>query len=84
MYMAKGAGASQQQGAFRALSREYVHWKSGHINNIEVNMKHPNYCHVKCSVKPSMKQGLYHVYMSLQRNDEHGTVVAATCESAAG
>ena len=29
MYMAKGAGASQQQGAFQALSRGYVHWKSG-------------------------------------------------------
>ena len=40
--MAKGAGASQQQGAFRVLSRGYVHWKSGRINNIKVNMKHPN------------------------------------------
>ena len=52
--MAKGVGASQQQGAFRALSQGYIHWKSGRINNIEVNLKHPNYCHVKCSVKPSM------------------------------
>ena len=82
--MTKGAGASQQLGAFQALSRGYVHWKSGRINNIEVNMKHPNYCHVKCSVKPSMKQGIYHVYMLLQRNGEHGTVVAATFECAAG
>lgn len=53
-------------------------------DNIEVNMKHPNYCHIKCSVKPSMKQGIYHVYMLLQRNGEHGTIVAAASECAAG
>ena len=47
VYMAKDAGASQQQGAFRALSWGYVHWKLGRINNTEVNLKHPNYCHVK-------------------------------------
>ena len=62
VYMAKGVGA------FRALSREYIHWKSGCINNIEVNLKNPNYCHVKCSVKPSMKQGVYHIYLLLQKN----------------
>ena len=58
---------------------------TGNQDNIEVNMKHPNYCHIKCSVKPSMKQGIYHVYMLLQRNGEHGTtIVAATSECAEG
>ena len=84
VYMAKGVGASQEQGAFRALSRGYIHWKSGRINQIELNLKHPKYCHVKCSVKPSMKQGIYHVYLLLERNEEHGSIVTATCECAAG
>ena len=84
VYMAKGVSASQQQGAFRALSRGYIHWKSGRINNIEVNLKHPNYCHIKCSVKPSMKQGVCCIYLLLQKNEEHGNIITATCECAAG
>ena len=30
---------------------------------MEVNTTHPAYCHVRCVMKPSMKEGLYHVYL---------------------
>ncbi len=84
VYMSEGAGASKGQGAFRALSRGFQHWSSGRIERIDVNLRHPHYCHVRCSIKPSMKQGVYHVYLLLQRDGEHGRVLTATCECAAG
>ena len=85
MYMAKGVGVSLEQRAFRALSRGYIQWKSGCINLIQQNLKNPKYCHVKCStMKPSMKQRVYHVYLLLQKNEEHGNIITATCECAAG
>ena len=46
-------------GAFCALSRGFSHWASGQVDHVEVNLKHPMYCHVKCtSMKPENKAQL--------------------------
>ena len=65
-YMSKGVGIAKEQGAFRALTRGYLHWSSGRIDHLEVNLHHPNYAHIRSSMKPSMKQGTYHVYLLLE------------------
>ena len=84
VYMSESAGVSAGQGAFRALSRGFQHWSSGRMESMEVNLRHPRYCHVRSSIKPSMKLGLYHVYILLKRVGDNGEVVQATCECAAG
>ena len=74
----------KKQGAFRALSRGYTHWASGRLSVLEVNCHNPHYCHVRSAMKPSMKVGTYKVYLLLGRTGNFATVVAATCECAAG
>ena len=54
---------------------------SGRLDRLEVNYRHPQYCHVRCCMTPSMKAGLYHVYFLL---GELAVVKKATCECAAG
>jgi len=83
-YLSKGAGKSKETGAFRALSRGFQHWSSGRIERIQVNLKHPQFCHVKSHVQPSMKQGMYEVYVLLRVAGECGEVASATCDCAAG
>ena len=85
-YLAEGVGFSSEEGAFqefRALSRGYTHWASGRIDSIEVNLRNPNYCHVQCTMRPSMKRGLYQVYLLLSTSAKPDILVA-TCECAAG
>lgn len=77
-------GRSGDQGAFRALTRGYTHWASGRLQEMEVNISHPAYCHVRCMMNPSMKQGVYNVYMLLGREGELATICSATCECTAG
>ena len=83
-YLASGAGRTQSEGTFRALTCSFIHWASGRIDSIEVNVQNPLYVHIRSSVKPSMKQGNYHVWILLQREDDLATVRSATCECAAG
>ena len=83
-YLASGAGRTQSEGTFRALSRGFIHWASGRIESIEVNVHNPLYFHVRSSMKPSMKQGSYRVWILLYRDDDLATVTSATCECAAG
>ena len=83
-YLASGAGRTESEGTFRALTRGYVHWASGRIESIEVNLQNPLYIHVRSSMKPSMKAGCYHVWILLQWEDDLATVRSATCECAAG
>ena len=83
-YLASGAGRTQSEGTFRALSRGFVHWASGRIESLEVNVHNPLYVHVRSSMKPSMKQGSYRVWILLHRDDDLATVTSATCECAAG
>ena len=73
-----------EQGAFRALTRGYTHWASGRLQEMVVNTTHPAYCHLRCIMKPSMKAGLYHVYLLLGREGELATICSATCECSAG
>ena len=45
---------------------------------------HPHFCHVRCKMTPSMKSGIYHVYMLLGKKRDLATIEKATCECAAG
>ena len=83
-YLANGCGRSESHGAFRALQRGYVHWASGRLNRLEINHRHPEYCHVKCTMTPSMKAGSYKVYILLGMEGNLATIKKATCECAAG
>ena len=83
-YLACGVKRSEVQGAFRALTRGYNHWASGRLDQLEVNMMHPQYCHVRGMCTPSMKPGTYHVYLLLARDGELANIETATCECAAG
>lgn len=83
-YLAKECERLTGHGAFRALQRGYIHWASGRLSQIEVNCQHPKFCHVRCSMTPSMKSGVYHVYVLLGREGELATIEKATCQCAAG
>ena len=61
-YLAEGVGSSTAtEGAFRALSRGFIHWASGRLEDLEININNPSYCHVRSNMNPSMKQGSYDV-----------------------
>lgn len=77
-YLAKGCERISGHGAFRALNRGYVHWASGRLGQIEVNLKHPSFCHVRCSTTPSMKAGKYCVHILLGREGEFATIERAS------
>ena len=83
-YLAGHVGCVGDEGAFRALSRGYTHWASGRLEEIQVNTNHPQYCHVRCKIKPSMKVGIYNVYILLGREGEVASICTATCGCAAG
>ena len=83
-YLAGVVGHSKSEGAFRALSRGYTHWASGRLSVLEVNTCHPEFCHVRSTMKPSMKPGCYQVYILLARNGGVTSVQSAKCECAAG
>ena len=50
---------------------------------IEMNLKQPDFCHVRCVATPSMKTGKY-VYILFGKEGELVTIEKATCECAAG
>ena len=83
-YLDSHTGRERGEGTFRALSRGYTHWASGRVERIEVNCENPLYCHVQSIMKPSMKQGSYHVWLLLQSMGPYATICRATCECAAG
>ena len=86
IYTYLSAHASQGSGdeTFRVLTRGYTHWASVCIDCLEVNVQHPQYCHVQSSMKPSMKPGSYHVWILLERTGLFATIHSATWECAAG
>ena len=83
-YLVEGCERTSGHGAFRALNRGYVHWSSGRLGAIEMNFRHPLYCHVKCTAVRSMRAGKYAVYILLGREGNLAAVRKATCECAAG
>lgn len=84
-YLAEGVGNTTQSGAFRSLKRGYILWCSGRLDCIEVNCNHPMYCHTRCKATPSMKSGVYSVYVLLKREGRLADAVSrATCQCAAG
>lgn len=83
-YLANCIGKSERGEAFRSLMRGFNHWSSGRLTKMEINFRHPRFCHVRCQMAPSMKQGLYRVYILLAREGEMAAICTATCECAAG
>ena len=83
-YLVGHVGRTGDQGAFRVLARGYTHWSSGRLEEIDVNTNHSEYCHVRCTMTPSMKSIPYHIYLLLGRDGELATICSATCECAAG
>ena len=84
-YLAEGVGHSTGKGAFRALSRGYAHWASGRMEKLEVNYRNPTFCHIRCTMKPSMKDGFYTVYVLLEKSTQYTTTIRhATCQCTAG
>ena len=84
-YLAEGVGHSDGSGAFQSLKQGFKHWASGRLSYLEINVQHPLFCHVRSKMSPSMKQGMYTVYVLL--SNESGlaaAVIAASCECAAG
>ena len=77
-------GKSGEEGAFRALSRGYTHWASGCLEQMEVNVEHLEFCHVRCYMRASMKADIYKVYILLGRCGDFATASSATCECVAG
>ena len=67
-----------EEGAFRALERGYAHWASGRLQELQVNANQ-FFCHVKCTTSPSMKGGIYKVYMLLGK--EGDVVTTFPCPS---
>ena len=61
-YLAGHIGHFVEEGDFRALERGYAHWASGRLQELQVNANQ-FFCHVKCTTSPSMKGGIYKVYM---------------------
>lgn len=53
--LARQTTQASGQSTFRALTRGYVHWASGRVSTISVNVQHPINCHVQSVMKPSMK-----------------------------
>ena len=45
-YLSAHASRGGVDGTFRALTRGYTHWASGRIDRLEVDVQHPQYCHV--------------------------------------
>lgn len=70
--------------AFRALQRGFTHWSSGRLKKLDVHFLHPLYCHIRCQMTPSMKQGNYNVYILLGCTGEMAVIERASCECAAG
>ena len=56
-YLSSHAGNESGEGTFKALTQGYTHWASGHIDCLDVNIQHPDYCHIQSVMKPSMKPG---------------------------
>ena len=83
-YLAGHVGHTRDQGAFRALARGYTHWASGRLQELAVNTNHPYYCHVRCTMNPSMKTGTYEVYLLLSREGSLAAICSAKCDCAAG
>jgi len=84
-YLAGHVGHStDDQGAFRALSRGYNQWFSGRLEQLDINVEHPQFCHVRCIMKASMKDKSYKVYILLKRQGQLAAISVSTCKCAAG
>ena len=83
-YLAEGVGRRDSSGAFRSFKQGFKHWASGRLSYLELNVCHPLFCHVRSKMTPSMKQGIYTVYILLGSESGLATIKAASCECAAG
>ena len=85
-YLAEGVGNVSGKGAYRALTRGYIHWSSGRMDRLHINNHNPDFCFVRCWMKPSMKQTVPYKVSLLQKKNATGvtSIARAMCECAAG
>lgn len=83
-YLAGEIGRTTQEGSFRALQQGYNHWASGRLEKMEAHCLNPKYAHVRCKLKPSMKDGNYSVGLLLGRSNDNTSILRATCQCVAG
>lgn len=83
-YLVEGLKNTSGSKAFRTLQWGFTHWSAGRLDHLEINYKNPVYCHVRWEMTPSMKPGVYHVYILLAHDGDYVSIPVATCECAAG
>ena len=57
----------------------YNHWASGCLSHLELNYKHSLFCHIRCFMTPSMKSGVYHMYVLLTVEGEVCSIKKEMC-----
>lgn len=82
--LGRECGMCQESMCILSTYQRVYHWSSGCTDQIQVNIRHPDYCHVRYIMSPSMKPGSYQGYVLLKRMNDLATVLSATCECAAG
>jgi len=50
-------------------------WASGQMEKLEVNYRNPTFCHIRCTMNPSMKNGFYTVYVLLEKSSQYTTTI---------
>ena len=79
-YLAEGTGnQSTGHGALQAFQHGYNHWASGCLSHLELNYKHSLFCHVRCFMTPSMKSGVYHMYVLVAVEGEVCSIKKEMC-----
>ena len=48
--------------------------------NLEIDVQHPSFCHVRCELTPFSKTGLYRVTMLFSHDGDLAAIVSATQE----
>lgn len=79
-YLSSHAGNESGEGTFKALTQGYTHWVSGHIDCLDINIQHPDYCYIQSVMKPSMKPGRlwWTLYLS-SACMQHSSVLQGKC-----
>ena len=72
------------QGAFRALTRGYIHWSSERLSKTQFNDNNPDYCFVLYDETIHEAYWLVQSLSSPKRVGGNASIARATCECVAG
>ena len=83
--LSQGCERISCHGAFLALNRGYIHWSSGRLGQIEINLKNPSFCHAQmCCNSTNENREVQRLSTTRETRRAIATVKKATCECAAG